>query len=237
MTDSPITIAAIITARGGSKRLPGKNLELLHGRSLLSHSIDAALQCKHIDLTCVTTDCDDIAQEATRCCAHVIRRPSELSDDDTSSYDTVIHALDKLEEQGRNFDYFALLQPTSPLRTARHTTEAIELLLAYPESVSVVSVCTMEHSPYKAFLREGAFLTPLFAQETLNVPTQRLPIVFRQNGAIYLMPVDRFRQGNSFFCEPVLPYQMTQESSMDVDTHLDLQIIRAISLSNGRGDK
>ena len=94
------TIVAIITARGGSKSLPGKNVAALAGKPLVSHSIDAALNCPHVTDTIVSTDDPEIAAAAKDADAKVIDRPAALATDTASSYDAVKHALEALEEQG-----------------------------------------------------------------------------------------------------------------------------------------
>lgn len=218
----------IITARGGSKRFPRKNVARLNGKPLIAYTIEASIHCDLISQTWLTTDCDDIIAATSPYPVNVIRRPAELSRDNSTSYDTVVHALEFMKSAGQEFDYFVLLQPTSPLRNSQHLTEAIELVGQHAAK-SVVSVCTSEHSPFKSFVQDGEFLKPLFDKDKINLPAQDLPQVLRQNGAIYVIPVDEFLNGaNNFFVEPVLPYPMDALSSIDVDTELDLKIVETV---------
>lgn len=223
------SVVAIVTARGGSKRFPGKNLALLNGKPLIRYSIDAAVDCPLVTETWVTTDCDRIGKVSRESGAGVIQRPAELAGDVSTSYDTVVHALNYLRNMGKTFDYFALLQPTSPMRNATHLTEAIETLFTNRAANSLVSVCEHEHSPYKSFVSSGGYIEPLFSREKLNLPSQQLPKVLRQNGAIYVIPTEAFLSGpECFFVEPALAYEMPVSKSIDIDTPDDLLVVEAL---------
>jgi CMP-N,N'-diacetyllegionaminic acid synthase len=218
----------IITARGGSKRFPRKNIAPLCGKPLIGYTIEASLHCPLIDQTWVTTDDEEIMSVARSYDVNLIERPDELSQDNSTSYDTVVHALELMKAQGHEFDYFVLLQPTSPMRNSEHLAQAIEQV-GTDGAKSVVSVCPTEHSPYKSFVRNGSFLEPLFDKSRINLPAQALPEVYRQNGAIYVIPVNDFLTGEkNFFVEPVAPFNMDSLASMDVDTELDLKIVESV---------
>ncbi len=223
-------IVAIITARGGSKGLPGKNIKDLAGKPLIAYSIEAGLNCPLIDATIVTTDDEEIAAVSKDCGAEIIERPAELATDTASSYDAAAHALETLADQGREFETFALLQPTSPLRTARHLEECLSTFLA-SDAKSAISVCETAHHPYKDFTVEDGALKPLFSEDQLDKPRQSLPPVYRQNGAIYVMGRDDFlNETDNFYLAPVMPYIMSQEDSIDIDTELDMKIAESILL-------
>ena len=110
------TFLAIIPARGGSKRLPRKNILDLSGRPMISWSIDAGLKSKYIDKVVVSSDDDEILDIAKKFKAETVKRPGELASDIATSNDVVKHALENIEEH----DYIVLLQPTSPLRNCKH---------------------------------------------------------------------------------------------------------------------
>lgn len=113
-------VLAIITARGGSKRLPGKNIMDFCGKPLIAWTIEAAKDCYRI---VVTTDSEEIASISNDCGAEVITRPGELATDDARSIEVVIHALSILEWETN----YMLLQPTSPLRTSEDIKKAYNL--------------------------------------------------------------------------------------------------------------
>ena len=118
------TFLAIIPARGGSKRLPHKNVLKLAGKPLIAWSIDAGLQSQYIDKVIVTSDDDEILNIAKQFKGEVIKRPEELASDTATSFDAIKHTIENVEK----YDYIVLLQPTSPLRNFKHIDNAIKLL-------------------------------------------------------------------------------------------------------------
>ena len=136
------TFLAIIPARGGSKRLPGKNALDLNEKPLVVWSIEAGLKSKYIDEIVVTSDNREILNISKNSGASIIERPAELATDTSTTFDSIKHAI----ENTLKHDYIVLLQPTSPLRTERHLNEAIELLFS-KKADAIVSVCKMDHSP------------------------------------------------------------------------------------------
>jgi len=118
------TFLAIIPARGGSKRLPRKNLLDLCGKPLIAWSIEAALKSKYISKVIVSSDEEEILNIAKEYKADFIKRPDELASDTATTFDALKHTLENVEK----YDYVVLLQPTSPLRDEKHIDEAIELL-------------------------------------------------------------------------------------------------------------
>lgn len=221
-------LSAIITARGGSKRIPGKNVRILCGKPLIAFSIEVALGCKEVDHCYVSTDDDGIASISENLGAEVIARPPELASDIASSYDTVLHALDEIRRDTGSFpEAFVLLQPTSPLRTAASLAKCIAGWKEEGAS-SAVSLTLAEHHPYKSFIvRNGMFL-PMIDFSTLNTPTQQLPPAYRTNGAIYLVKTSLFLSKKTFFPFPMYPFIMPFEESVDIDTELDFFLAEAL---------
>ena len=117
-------ILAVILARGGSKRLPRKNVIPLCKKPLISWSIEAALKSKYIDKIVVSSDDDEILNISNNLKVTSIKRPSELATDHSTSYDALLHVLNNFT----GYDYIVLLQPTSPLRDENHINQAIELV-------------------------------------------------------------------------------------------------------------
>lgn len=219
MTDSNMKIVAIITARGGSKGLPRKNLLDLNGKPLIAHTIDAALKSTIFSKIVVTTDDDEIKKVSLNYDAQVIDRPKELATDTASSLDVIQHALTVLQED--NFSNFMLLQPTSPLRNATHIQEAVAKYTG-ENAKSLVSVTETEHTPYKLLVESDNGIIPLFSNEYLTMPRQKLPTTYRINGAIYISNVSSFLKTKDLFQEPLTIYQMNQQESIDIDTKVDL---------------
>ena len=137
------SVLALIPARGGSKRLPKKNLKELAGKSLIEWTANSALEAKHVDRVVVSTDCSDIAREAKRLGVEVpFMRPSEIANDTASTESVILHAVKELPNEA--CEIVVILQPTSPLRLASDIDQAIEKMVA-SEAEGVVSVLSLIH--------------------------------------------------------------------------------------------
>lgn len=223
------TFLAIIPARGGSKRLPRKNILDLAGKPLIAWTIEAALKSKYINKVVVSSDNAEILAIAQKCGAEIIKRPDELARDTTTTFETVKHAVENLEE----YDYIMLLQPTSPIRNADHIDEAIELLLA-KEADAVVSVCEMDHSPlWSNTLPDDRSMNRFLRDDVLNKRSQDLEKYYRLNGAIYICKTDKLLAEKSFFLnENIYAYVMDKKSSIDIDEGIDFKIAEFFILSS-----
>jgi len=229
MKRAPIPqVCAIIPARGGSKGLPRKNLAPLAGLPLIAHTIRAARDCPHIGACVVSTEDAEIASVASEHGAALIERPAELAGDLAASSEVVRHALENLRQAGHSPEFFVLLQPTSPLRTSRHLARCIEQFFE-SDVRSAVSVTEARESPYKMLVERDGVLVPLFGAETLHAPRQTLPRVYAQNGAIYLAASHDFLASGRFLVDPVMPFVMDAESSVDIDTRGDLVVAEALT--------
>lgn len=212
------TFLAIIPARGGSKRLPRKNVLPLAGKPLINWSIEAGLNSKYVDKVLVSSDDGEILTTAQQAGADVIHRPDELAQDGSSSFDVIKHVI----ENTKYHDYIILLQPTSPLRTGQHIDEAIQLLESN-NADAVISVTPMEHSPHWANkLPSNDSMAGFLKEEIHNLRSQELDIYYRLNGAIYICQTDRLLRTGSFFLrDSIFAYKMGNASSVDIDTETD----------------
>jgi len=213
----------LITARGGSKSIPQKNIKMLAGKPLIAWTIAAALQSKELSRVIVTTDDEKIAKVSREWGAEVpFIRPIELARDDSSSISAVLHAIQWMEEnEGFCPDYIMLLQPTSPFRTAEDIHQSKELARKHC-AVAVVSVCEAERHPYicKRILDNGTladFMTP----EMGYLRRQDLPPAYAVNGAIYLNRRSSLLLDRTFLPPGTIAYVMPQARSIDVDTLWD----------------
>lgn len=217
------TVLAIIPARGSSKGIPGKNIKLLGGKPLISWTIEAAKESKFIDRIIVSTDSKEIAGVAIECGAEIpFMRPFELASDEASGADVILHVLRWFEKNDINYDFFILLQPTSPFRKSEHIDEALDGLIKKPEAQALVSVKIAEESPYwMKEIDDKGFLKNLLSESKQYPNRQDLPRVYILNGAIYISKWDIFLEDKSFFKRKCLPYTMDGRSSLDLDTPLD----------------
>lgn len=213
---------AVIPARGGSKRLSGKNIKHLGGKPLIAWSIDAAKKSKYIDRVIISTDDENIAEVALRYDGDVpFLRPQELAGDTASTNGVILHVLNQIDE---SFEYVVLLQPTSPLR---NTEDIDQLLESFDEKTEgVVSVCPCEHSPLWAnTLPKDMTMDHFFPESIIGKRSQDLPEYYRLNGAIYAFKVDRFVKNKGiFYSDKVKAYKMPIERSVDIDTIVDFHI-------------
>jgi CMP-N,N'-diacetyllegionaminic acid synthase len=222
-------VFAIVPARGGSKGLPGKNLALLDGATLLARAIRCALASRFVDRVVVTTDASDIAREAIANGAEVpFLRPDELANDDTPSDAVVRHVIEQL---GLREEWLVLLQPTSPLRVPEDIDACLQLASSRPEPSVAVSVQALHKSPHWMFWhkRDGT-LAPLIETNARPKRRQDAPEACLLNGAVYVTTVPNFLAAG-FRLEGALGHLMPAERSVDIDTAEDLvraeEILRA----------
>lgn len=227
-------ICGIIPARGGSQRLPRKNLLPLAGMPLIGHTIRAALECPGITECIVSTEDVEIKRVSLAYGARVIDRPAHLATDAAQTHGVVAHVLEELRAQGQLPDYFVLLQPTSPLRRAAHIQACIEAFFA-STAACAISVTQEEHHPYKDFIVQDGFLEQFFAGQNPELVRQKLPEVYRQNGAIYLMSSELFLSRMVFFIPPALAFIMGQEDGIDIDTEIDFLTAELIMARRDQG--
>ncbi len=210
---------AVITARGGSKGLPGKHLRLLGGKPLLAWTVEAALAARRVARVIVTSDDPAILDLAATLGAETLLRPAELARDDTPSDPVVVHAV---QAAGRGEAVVVLLQPTSPLRTA----EDIDAALAHLEETgadAVVSVCAPRENPWKSFYVDaGGCLRGIAGDDAPFQPRQSLPVAVRPNGAIYGVRTACLLRRGRLFAERTVGWEMPRARSVDIDTAEDL---------------
>lgn len=212
------TILGIISARGGSKRLPRKNIMPMAGKPLISWTIEAACKSKYIDKVIVTSDNDEILSISSQWGAGIIKRPDELASDTATSFDAVKHAIDN----NTKYDYVILLQPTSPLRTAGHIDEAVELL-ELKKADAIISVCEAEHNPDWCNIIPDDGQMDHFLKKDKKIKDHSK--YYRLNGAIYICATDRLLEEKTFFIrDNIYAYYMDRESSVDIDTYFDFRI-------------
>ena len=225
---------AIIPARGGSKRLPNKNILNLNGKPLIAWSIEAAKNSKKIDDIVVTSDSDKILDIAKKYNVKSIKRPDFLASDTATTFDAIKHAIESLEEKS---EYVVLLQPTSPLRNEKHINEAIELLEA-KNADAVISICEVEHSPlWSNTLPENLNMSNFLRDEAKNKRSQDLPKYYRLNGAIYICKTDRLLEEKTFFIKNnIFAYVMDRKSSVDIDDEIDFTLTEII-LKDKKGNE
>lgn len=219
--DRPAFHLGIVPARGGSKRIPGKNLVPLGGRPLIDYTLNAALRSRRLGAVVVSTDSDEIAQRALALGALVPGlRPAAIAGDVSPVVDALAHALRAHESTGPIADTVTLLQPTSPFRTAEDIDAAIELFERTGADV-VTSVRIARDHPYWVWRTAGDAIEPFFSVNEMCAERSRLPSAYAENGAVYVVRRELVLQGK-MYGNRVVPYVMDELASVDIDTPLDL---------------
>lgn len=224
------TILGIVTARGGSKGLPGKNIRPFHGKPMLAYTVDAAKQSGVLDRVILSTDSQDIAQVGRDAGAEVpFMRPAKLATDKTKTLPVLIHAVTWLREhEGYESDYVAILQPTTPLRQSWHLKEAVEALLeAHADSVlGVTPIPSHVHPDRAVVLNAQGHLTLLggkpLAQKVGS--RQEMKDMYYENGTLYIFKTQElFAKEPNFFGKRTVPYVMDEKYCIDIDTLEDFE--------------
>ncbi|NJK91162.1 MAG: acylneuraminate cytidylyltransferase family protein [Blastochloris sp.] len=219
---------ALITARGGSKGLPGKNIRPLAGKPLLAWSIETARQSPSVERVIVSTDDAEIARLAQAFGAETpFLRPPELAGDQSTHIEVVLHAIDSLEKNGQLSDRILLLQPTCPLRTVADI-EAAAALQKNKGCPAVVGVCEAQSHPYLVWKESSAGLIPFIEHGIKYLRRQDLPKAYQINGALYVNSVASLRETRTFVPPGTEPYMMPQLRSVDIDTMKDFSLAEAI---------
>lgn len=222
---NPPRILGLILARGGSKRLPGKNTRLLGGKPMIAWSIEAGLACPAIADLVVSTDAPEIAEVATAHGAEVpFLRPPALAADQSGSADAALHALDFLAARGRHYDAVLLLEPTSPLRASTDLPGVARLLAErWDETDAVVTVGAVQLEQPAVMKRLGAdgFLQPWGA--AAGEGAALFPY-----GVAYAVKTAALRQHRSFYPPRVLGYTIQRWQNYEVDDAFDALCVEAI---------
>jgi len=187
-----VTVLGVVTARAGSKGIPGKNTRLLGGKPLIAHTIDAAQESGVFDRLILSTDDEEAAAIArARGCEVPFMRPGALARDDTPHLPVMQHAVDTLRHEGYDADAVMILQPTSPLRRPEDIRRAVDLLEATGAD-SVVSVTRVpdHYNPMRTVRVDAGGLATMFVDgapvRTRPVRRQDVPAAWAIDGAIYL---------------------------------------------------
>lgn len=212
-------ILAIIPARGGSKRIPNKNIKEFCGRPLISWTVDFARSVDYIDHIHVSTDCPDVRSVVESMNLEVpFLRSAATSNDTATTASAVIETLDRLAEIGQYFDIVALLQPTTPWRRKARWIEATNLLSS-TECDTVVSVAPLRHHPWHALtLGESGEIKYFFDEQRRQARSQDTPAAYSLNGSIYISRASVIKSSKSMIggdCRAVVCSD--QVESIDID--------------------
>ena len=215
-------ILALVTARGGSVRLPGKNLRQLGGKPLINWSIEIAQDIAEICEILVSTDNESIADVSRQAGALVPwLRPQELSTNEASSVDVALHALNWYEAEKGIVDGLLLLQPTSPFRSRQTVLNGIAIFET-TGMLPVVGVSNTHAHPLWSFKIEKGELLPFVDNSGIQNRSQDLSPVYVVNGSFYLISPADLRENNSFFGPRTIPLIVeSEQEALDIDSEID----------------
>ncbi len=220
-------VLGLIPARGGSKGVPRKNIKLLCGKPLLHYTAKAALASRKLSRVILSTEDEEIARVGRECGVEApFLRPIELAQDDTPALPVAQHAVRWMEECGERFDALCLLQPTNPLRRVEDIDACIELLeKTDADAVATVLPVPAEYNPHWVYFRgEDGFLR-LSTGETAPIPRrQELPPAYHREGSVYIVQKDVLMDGNSFYGDRFVGYEIPSDRSVNIDSQEDWEM-------------
>lgn len=214
-----MSAVAIIPARGGSQRIPRKNIKLFNGEPMIAHSIRAALASGVFDQVVVSTDDEEIADVARAHGAEVpFMRPADLADAFTGTAAVIQHALGAIND---SFDYACCLYATAPLLLPRYLRQGLEALDAAAEKSYAFSVCSFGFPVQRALLIDSAGSLSAMHPEFRGVRSQDLPVAYQDAGQFYWGRSDAWRRGDTVFSELSLPVILPRYLVQDIDSPED----------------
>ncbi|MCS4049228.1 cytidylyltransferase domain-containing protein [Salinibacter ruber] len=219
------SVLGVILARGGSKGLPRKNIRQLGGKPLIGWTIEAGQGSECIDRLILSSDNEEIIRIAERNgCEVPFQRPDELAQDETKSIDALLHAVDQVPFH----DYVVLLQPTSPLRTARDIDDTVAMCheMGAPSCVTLVE--TSKPPEWMYTLGEGNRVKKVVKRNGTVHRRQDAETTYVVNGSVYVGRMDWVKKKCSFVSDNTVGKVMPRKRSIDIDNMMDLRIAECI---------
>ena len=229
VTGSPSAVA-FIPARQGSKRVPGKNVRLLNGHPAIAYSIAPALQSGVFEAVIVSTDSEEIAAIARHYGAEVpFLRPAPFASDTSPDIEWLEYTLTELQRQGRTWDCFSLLRPTSPFRTADTIRRAWHRFVTQPGADSLRAIEKCAQHPGKMWVVRGERMFPLlpFGPETQpwhSTPYQALPLVYVQNASLEIAWTRIVRERRTIAGDVLVPFLTEGYEGFDINDPYDWMV-------------
>lgn len=224
-----MSVLYLITARSGSKAIPNKNVKILNGKPLLAYRL-ASLPNYEGSCVWLSTDSLEYVELAKSYgLESPFLRPKHLANDDSSSVEVVLHAMNFAESQGLKFDLIALIEPTSPFVSKSSLRDAIELLTFNSEATGIVSV--KENRPNTFFVqKKGKYLDVLASRmgNRENLGRQNFETEVTPSGGFYISKWNDFITNKTFYTKSTLQYMLTEEEELEIDEPIDFELAKAI---------
>lgn len=214
---------AIITARGGSKRIPHKNIKQFCGKPILAYSIEAALQSGLFEEVMVSTDSDEIAEIAKKYGAQVpFLRSAKTSDDYATTADVLVEVLDEYEKLGEKFEYMVCIYPTAPFVTPEKLQDGFDLLKK-EHAVMAMPVVAFSYPPQRGYILQEEKLV-MKEKENYSKRSQDLEKIYHDAGQFYIYSVQAFCENEGKIMENIVPIIVDELEVQDIDNETDWKL-------------
>lgn len=214
---------AIITARGGSKRIPHKNIKEFCGKPIIAYSIKAALASGIFDEVMVSTDSDRIAEIAKEYGAAVpFMRSERTASDFATTAEVLLEVVEEYEKRGKTFQYMSCIYPTAPFITAKKIQKAYGILKEC-DAVELMPVVPFSYPPQRGFVLRKERLEMKW-KENLNARSQDLETLYHDCGQFYFYRVDAYRAANGQISEGIVPMILNDLEVQDIDNETDWKL-------------
>lgn len=224
----PNNVVGVIPARGGSKRVPRKNVRDVDGKPMVAHAIGAAHASGRLDSVYVSTDDPEIAKVAQDHDADVPRdRPAKLAGDDAGIVEVCLDLLDFLEGRGEHYDQLCVILPSAPLVTGEDVTGTLERLDEAGASFAM-AVTEYRFPPWQALVEEDGELEPYWDPMVVEKSSQEVPPLRVDSGSVYAVEVEAFQDAATFYGDGLVGYEIPPERGLDVDEPFELRLARTL---------
>jgi len=215
---------AIITARGGSKRIPRKNVKDFLGKPIIEYSINAAVQSGCFSEVMVSTDDDEIAEIAKSAGALVpFKRSPKNSDDYSTTADVILEVLNSYAKLGKKFDNLCCIYPTAPFLTSEKIKESLSLLQSNETADVILPVVRFGFPIQRALKIENGF-TKMFQPEHMLSRSQDLEPGFHDAGQFYWLKTEPFQKRKLLYSEKMIAFEQSELEVQDIDNEIDWKI-------------
>lgn len=214
---------AIITARGGSKRIPRKNIKEFNGKPIMAYSVEAAISSEAFDTVMISTEDEEIAQIGKKFGAEVpFYRSEETASDYATTSDVLLEVINEYEKRGQHFDIACCIYPTAPFVTAQRLKEAVEAL-AGSDADTLIPVVDFSYPPQRAFVIEQDQLKFKYP-ENINKRSQDLEKHYHDAGQFYVFKVDKFKESKNLLVGNIIPLVLSELEVQDIDNETDWKL-------------
>lgn len=219
---------AIIPARGGSKRLPRKNILPIQGRPMIAYPIQAAVECGLFEQVLVSTEDEEIALEASKYGAKVIHRPQHLAEDRATVAQVCVDVLENLMKENSHFDSFCCIYATAVFIEANDIIDSYKILFESPTADCVMGVSKYNLHPVQALKKEKNYLKYNWP-EYANTQSQFFPEFVASNGTLYWAQIATFLQKKTFYVERLKGYEIPWSRAVDINTKDDYELLSILA--------